>query len=62
MDNKLITNETELRSATILLNAHSLAMCNETTQEKIVERFCEAKDLLIAIYQYNIQRIVDSNN
>ena len=47
-----ITNSTELRSAVILLNAHALKMCNDTSSESLVENFTVAKDLLIEIYKY----------
>lgn len=57
---KPITNDSEQRSATILLNHHSLAMCNAKTMENLVENFAEAKDLLIEIYKYNATRIVNS--
>jgi len=60
MATKPITNDTEQRSATILLNHHSLAMCNDKTMDKLVENFAQAKDLLIEIYKYNAKRIVES--
>lgn len=60
MDVKAITNDTELRSATILLNANGLSMCNAKTIEELVEHFSGAKDLLIEIYKYNAKRIVDN--
>lgn len=47
-----ITNNTELRSAVILLNAYALKMCNDTSSEGLVENFTVAKDLLIEIYKY----------
>lgn len=59
---KPITNDTELRSATILLNANGLAMCNDKTVDEVVQHFCEAKDLLIEIYKYNTTRIVGSED
>ena len=55
---KPITNDTEQRSATILLNHHCLTMCNDKTMDKLVEDFTQAKDLLIEIYKYNAKRIV----
>lgn len=62
MDVKPVTNDTELRSATILLNANGLAMCNDKTVDEVVQHFCEAKDLLIEIYKYNTKRIVDQED
>lgn len=60
MDVKPITNDTEQRSATILLNANGLSMCNAKTSEELVEHFSQAKDLLIELYKYNAKRIVDN--
>lgn len=58
MDVKQITNEKDLRSATILLNASGLSMCNAKTVEELVEHFGTAKDLLIELYKYNATRII----
>lgn len=60
MSVKPVTNATELRSATILLNSNSLSMCNAKTMEELVQHFGDAKDLLIEIYKYNATRIVNS--
>lgn len=57
-----ITNDTEQRSATIMLNHHTLCICNEKTMDKLVEHFCEAKDLLIELYKYNCKRIANAEN
>ena len=54
---KQINNNTELRSATILLNASCLSMCNAKTSKELTESFCTAKDLLIEIYKYTSDRI-----
>lgn len=56
---KPIENDAEQRSAVIMLNHHTLGICNEKTMDKLVEHFCEAKDLLIELYKYNCKRIVD---
>ena len=51
-----ITNSVELNSAVSLLQAHSIQMCNDTNVEDIAKNFVAAKDLLIAIYKYNVEK------
>lgn len=50
-----ITNSVELNSAVSLLQAHSIQMCNDTSIEDVAKNFVAAKDLLIAIYKYNVE-------
>lgn len=51
-----ITNSVELNSAVSLLQAHSIQMCNDTSVEDVAKNFVIAKDLLIAIYKYNVEK------
>ena len=51
-----ITNSVELNSAVSLLQAHSIQMCNDTSIEDVSKNFVIAKDLLIAIYKYNVEK------
>ena len=55
-----VTNATEQRSATILLQASALNMCNARTKEDLVKNFTDAKDLLIELYKYNAERLKDT--
>lgn len=52
-----VTNASEQRSATILLQASTLNMCNAKTKEDLVKNFTDAKDLLIELYKYNAERL-----
>lgn len=52
-----ITNRDELNAAATRLRAHSVQMCNDTTLEDMNNNFIIAKDLLIAIYKYNVERL-----
>ena len=50
------TNSVELNSAVSLLQAHSIQMCNDTNIEDVRKNFVAAKDILIAIYKYNVEK------
>lgn len=52
-----ITNNKELREAVALLTAEVQNMCNTTSQESAVHSFVNAKDLLILVYKYNVERL-----
>lgn len=49
-----INNQEQLRAAVTTLNASVIGMCNNNSIEDIVQKFTDAKDLLIAIYKYNV--------
>ena len=46
----------KLNSAVAQLRAHSIQMCNDTNIEDVANNFIAAKDLLIAIYKYNVEK------
>ena len=52
-----ITNNKELREAVTLLTAEVQNMCNTISQESAVHSFVNAKDLLILVYKYNVERL-----
>lgn len=56
MPKKPIENTNELREAVVLLTASANAMCNAKDTEEIVKHFIEAKDTLVNIYKYNVER------
>ena len=56
MAKKPIESEKELREAVVLLTASANAMCNSKDTEEIVKHFIEAKDTLVNIYKYNVER------
>jgi hypothetical protein len=56
MAKKPIESEKELREAVVLLTASANAMCNAKDTEEIVKHFIEAKDTLVNIYKYNVER------
>lgn len=46
-----------IRGCVSLLQANVNAMCNAKTTEEIIDAFVNSKDLLIAIYRFNIGRL-----
>ena len=56
-----IKNVNELRSAVTLLSARVNNMCNATTTEEVAVEFSEAKDLLVAIFKFNVQRMIKND-
>lgn len=52
-----IQNTNELRTAVTLLTANVNEMCNTNEIEKVIDTFCESKDLIINIYKYNVARL-----
>ena len=52
-----IKNLNDIRSAVSLTTAACNAMCNAKTTEEIVTNFMAAKDNLIALYKYNVERV-----
>lgn len=52
-----ITNHQELNSAVMQLNAQNIGMCNVTTQEELNALLVSCKDLMVAVYKYNQNRI-----
>ena len=57
MDEKKVTNYNELRDAVALINEGVLNMCNASTTEEVLEAFTPAKDLLVAVFKYNVIRV-----
>lgn len=55
MKDKIITRE-DLNTAVTQLRAYSIQMCNDTNAEDVYKNFTIAKDLLMKIYKYNIDR------
>ena len=47
-----VKNETDMRSAVILMNAAATSMCNAKTIEDLNEKMFDAKDTLLALYRY----------
>lgn len=52
-----INSHQELNSAVMELNAHNIGMCNAATQEELNALLVKCKDLMVAVYKYNQQRI-----
>lgn len=53
---KMIEEYKDLHAAVKTLDAHVIQMCNDTNIEDIAKNFVAAKDLLIAIYKYNVDK------
>ena len=51
-----INTREELNSAVAQLHAYSIQMCNDTNIEDVTKNFVTTKDLLIAIYKYNVEK------
>ena len=49
---KEINNVTELKEATVLVNANTLKMCNAKTVDEVIEAFNEATGNLVAVFRY----------
>lgn len=54
---KQIKDSKELNGAVALCTNHIYNMCNAKDIETIISSFSEAKDFLIAIYKYNVDRL-----
>lgn len=50
-------NDTEIRSIATLLTAKVNTMCNSLTTEEVIANFVQAKDLLIALYKLNVEKL-----
>lgn len=48
---------TDIRSTAALITSKINAMCNAKTTEEIVANFVDAKDLLIALYKLNVEKV-----
>ena len=57
METTVIQNMNELRSAVVKLTANVNNMCNTTTTEDVIDAFIAAKDLLVAVYKFNVERV-----
>ena len=62
MENKTIITRQDLNAAVANLYAHTLNMCNEKTLDDVLKNFVEAKDYLIAIYKYNVDKYSSEEN
>lgn len=62
MAEKKITNSTELNSAVALTTNHLYNICNSKDINDIIVSFSEAKDYLIAIYKYNVEKLTQKGN
>lgn len=56
-DKYTIKDRTELNSAVALQTNHVYNICNAKTQDEVNKSFMEAKDLLIAIYKFNTEKL-----
>lgn len=52
----VINNLNEMRTEVVLLNANINNMCNATNIEDISKQFVEAKDRLVALFKFNVER------
>lgn len=59
---KEIENYDELRVAVALLNEQVLGMCNAPTTDEVIKAFMPTKDLLMAIFRYNVTRVDPTKN
>ena len=57
METPAIQNMNDLRSAVVKLTANVNNMCNTNTTEDVVDAFIAAKDLLVAVYKFNVERV-----
>lgn len=62
MAEKKITNSTELNSAVALTTNHLYNICNSKDINDIITSFSEAKDYLIAIYKYNVEKLTQNSD
>lgn len=58
----VIKTQEELRVAVTKINANVIGMCNTGKIDDIIALFTESKDLLIAIYKHNVDRLSTKNN
>lgn len=54
-----INNQAELREMVVKLTAHINNMCNVSTTEDVSKEFVAAKDHLVAIFKFNVERTND---
>ena len=52
-----MTNNAEIRSTAAVLTAKINEMCNSNNTEEVISKFVEAKDLLIALYKLNVEKV-----
>lgn len=57
MSQKSIATIDDLRQAVALLTSNVNALCNANTSDEIVKHFISAKDLLVEIYKFNVERL-----
>ena len=57
MAEKKINDSKELNGAVAFTTNHIYNMCNAKDLDDIINSFTEAKDYLIAIYKYNVEKI-----
>lgn len=53
----MIENNNDMRTAVTYLTANVNEMCNTNDVDNVMKCFCEAKDRLIEIYKYNVERL-----
>ena len=53
----MINNSNDLRAAVTYLTANVNAMCNASDINVIIQNFTQAKDKLIEIYKYNVEKL-----
>ena len=53
----VIKTREELNNAIVQLRAYAIQMCNETDSESVCKDFVQAKDLLVAIFKHNAERV-----
>ena len=51
-----MNNQNDMRSMVVLLNANINNMCNATNTEDVSKEFIEAKDRLVALFKFNVER------
>lgn len=51
-----IKNIEDVRAAVVTLTSNLNNMCNATTTEAVSNEFISAKDLLVALFKYNVER------
>ena len=56
MEKKINTPE-EMRIVAVVLNSNINQMCNATNIEEVSKAFVEAKDNLVALFKFNVERV-----
>ena len=51
-----VNNQNDMRAMVVLLNSNINNMCNATNTDDVSKEFVEAKDRLVALFKFNVER------